>query len=195
MKKKHIKILFTQTVLEGGAADYMLELAESLKEKYSIYIISGFGRYVDRISSLDVSFIRLEVLDRALSPLKDLLSFLKIIKLLREIKPDIIHSHNTKDGIFFRLTGRLLGVPVIIRTYHGNFFQEKMSKMQSFIAKLIEKLLEPFTDYFFTVSEFDRNNIIKAGIVKSSKITTVYNGFDVDKIISLHVDVQDKRKE
>ena len=54
---------------------------------------------------------------RPVHPLKDFLALRRLEKILREQKPDIVHTHSGKAGILGRLAARRAGVPVIIHTF------------------------------------------------------------------------------
>jgi hypothetical protein len=65
---------------------------------------------------------RVPELVRPVHPLKDWLALRQLEKILREQKPDIVHTHSGKAGILGRLAARRAGVPVIIHHIHGPSF-------------------------------------------------------------------------
>jgi hypothetical protein len=59
-------------------------------------------------------------MSRLLSPVWDLRSFLKLLRIFRRERPAIVHTHTAKAGTVGRLAAMATGVPVIIHTFHGH---------------------------------------------------------------------------
>src|SRR5574340_152897 len=53
---------------------------------------------------------------RAAAPMDDLVSVYRVWRILREVRPDILHAHTPKGGIIGMLAAWLARVPV--RVYH-----------------------------------------------------------------------------
>lgn len=56
---------------------------------------------------------------RTINPLADIKAIWSIIKVLRNIKPDIIHSHTPKAGLISMLAGRICGTKIRLHTVAG----------------------------------------------------------------------------
>jgi glycosyltransferase involved in cell wall biosynthesis len=65
--------------------------------------------------------IRHEVVEmtRTISPLKDLKALVKLIRLMKRFKPDIVHTHTPKAGLLGMMAARIAGVPVRMHTVAG----------------------------------------------------------------------------
>ena len=62
-------------------------------------------------------------LGRSLNPLRDLVTIWKVYRLIRQLKPDVVHTHTAKAGFVGRVAAWLAGVPVIVHTFHGHVFR------------------------------------------------------------------------
>lgn len=82
----------------------------------------------------------------------DLLAFFHILIVLLSFKPNIVHTHGAKSGLFGRLAAYLSRVPVIIHTFHGHLFHSYFSSRVSSIIKLLERGLAKITDGFIILS-------------------------------------------
>jgi len=58
-------------------------------------------------------------LPRGLDPIRLVLSFVRMVRLLRRERFDIVHTHCSVPGVVGRLAARCAGVPVIVHTVHG----------------------------------------------------------------------------
>jgi len=61
-------------------------------------------------------------LGRSVAPLSDLHALLALRRRLRELAPDLVHTHTAKAGFLGRLICRSLGLPCL-HTYHGHVLQ------------------------------------------------------------------------
>lgn len=55
-------------------------------------------------------------MERRITPLRDLVAVWRLVRLLRRVRPDIVHSHTPKGGLLGMIAGFLAGIPV--RVYH-----------------------------------------------------------------------------
>jgi len=78
----------------------------------------GDMTYYARERGVEVTEIR--GMSRLLSPLRDLRSFLTLVRIFRRDRPTIVHTHIAKAGTMGRLAARAAGVSVIIHTFHGH---------------------------------------------------------------------------
>ena len=81
--------------------------------------ISAPGRFVPEIEGLGVRHVAVPSLTRAWDPRRDLAAVRELARVLRRLRPDVLHTHNPKTGVIGRVLGRALGVPVVVNTCHG----------------------------------------------------------------------------
>lgn len=64
---------------------------------------------------------RLHIVDiqRAIAPLDDVICLHQLQRLLRALRPDVVHAHGPKAGLLGMLSASLVGVPVPIYSIHG----------------------------------------------------------------------------
>ena len=108
----------------------------------------GDMTYYARERGVEVTEIR--GMSRLLSPLRDLRSFLTLLRILRRERPTIVHTHTAKAGTVGRLAAKAAGVPVIIHTFHGHvlgglYFRRKMTRffleIERWLAKSTDRLV------------------------------------------------------
>jgi len=108
----------------GGTARYITQLAHELpKHGIETFIATGFvqGSEVEDESAKTIEIIRIPSMGRSINPIKDHLVRKQLEKIIREVKPDIIHTHTFKAGYVTRMKKQ--PVPVI-HTFHGHLLAD-----------------------------------------------------------------------
>ncbi len=95
------------------------QLRAFVAEGMEVIGVSAPGPYVDEIESWGVRHIPMTHATRSVSPVDDVLALPELTRLFRAIRPDIVHAHNPKPGLYGRLAARAAGVPGIVNTVHG----------------------------------------------------------------------------
>jgi len=129
---------------------------------------------------------------RSISPFKDYGAYKKIKQLIREFKPDIVHTHAAKPGAIGRMAAAAMKVPVIVHTYHGHVFHSyfNSAKTKAFIS--IERYLGKKSSAIIAISEQQHRELVSDyRIAPAEKFRIVPLGLDLDKFAS---DSDAKRK-
>jgi glycosyltransferase involved in cell wall biosynthesis len=182
MVEKRIKIIYGITKSDwGGAQRYVYDLATALpKEKYDVAVILGStGGLSQKLQSAGIRIAQLENLSRDVKIWTDFLAFFKLIKILHQEKPDVIHLNSSKMGMLGAVAGRILRVPKIIFTGHGWAFNEDRSAVQKKMIHLLHNLTVALSDVTIAVSAKTKEQIARHG-TNSDKIMVIKNG--VEKI-------------
>lgn len=119
-------------------------------------------------------------LGRALHPLRDLITIYRVYRLIRHLKPDIVHTHTAKAGFVGRIAAWLAGVPVIVHTFHGHVFHGYFSPLLTRVFLLLERLTARISTAVITLSEDLRRDLAETyRIARRSKITVLPLGLDL----------------
>jgi len=96
---KKTKVVHIITKLElGGAQINTIYTYENLdKSKFESFLISGPGGILtDKVNKKENFFI-IHDLVRQINPIKDLKALFQLRKLMKKIKPDVVHTHSSKS--------------------------------------------------------------------------------------------------
>ena len=141
MKKK--KILYFVEPFAGGIFTYLCNLSNSLCNEFDIYIAYGirkatpnnFQNYFDK----RVHFIYIKNYQREISFKKDMAALKEMKKIVKDIKPDIIHLNSSKAGILGRWLLRNSKIPVFYTPHGYSFLMTNISKKNKLFYKGLEK--------------------------------------------------------
>lgn len=95
------------------------QLEAFVEAGWEVIGISSPGPFVAELERSGVRHVPIDSATRSLSPARDLRAFVDLVRVLREIRPTILHTHNPKPGIYGRVAGRLARVPSVVNTQHG----------------------------------------------------------------------------
>jgi len=107
-------------------------------------------------SELGVEPTVIPELGRELSWRDDLVAFGKLVKLMRAVRPTIVHTHTAKAGAVGRLAALVAGVPIRVHTFHGHVFRGYFSPLKTRAFLWIERFLGRFTHAVVAISELQR---------------------------------------
>lgn len=171
MKKIKILNVVSDTNI-GGAGKCIITCCKNRnKEKFDVSVLMPKDSLLKpEIETTGAKVIEIDGLkDKSL----DFGAIGKIKKIIKEEKPDIVHTHASLSA---RIAAKLYGKCEIVYTKHCDF--PISSKYKYGIVRGINKLLnETLTDKIIATSELAKENLMKQGL-SESLIETVLNGVD-----------------
>jgi len=92
---------------------------------------------------------------------------------MRELRPDLVHTHSSKAGILGRWAARRAGVPYIVHTAHGWGFNPLQNPLvrQGYVAA--ERMTARITDRIVTVADVGRDQALALGIGRPDRFVTI----------------------
>ncbi len=124
----------------------------------------------------------IDVLERSVNFSNDRKALKKIRSIIREYKPDIVHTHASKAGAIGRYAAYKENVPVIVHTFHGHVFHSYFGKLKTEIYKRVERYLARKSDAVIAISPIQKIELVeKHKIAKQEKIRVIQLGFDLNR--------------
>ena len=177
-------------LIVGGAQENTLLTVEDQHHLFGdkVTLITGPGLGPEgsleeraRKGGLDVRLI--EASRRAIHPWHDWQTYRELIRLLREIKPDLLHTHSSKAGIIGRAAAAKLKLPCV-HTIHGAAFHYGQHPLAFGLYQRLERWAGKRTARMISVCDAMTDQYVAANIAKRDKFVTVYSGFDVEPFLN-----------
>lgn len=125
----------------------------------------------------ELEFFRIKDMTRSINPIKDFKAAAGLNQIVKEFKPDIIHSHTFKAGLISRATS--FGVPNI-HTFHGHHFHDpEFGTMSRWTIRMVEKILARRSTKLITIGTRVGNELLFAGIGEKSQYVSIPPGIKV----------------
>ncbi|MCA9123543.1 MAG: glycosyltransferase family 4 protein [Planctomycetaceae bacterium] len=122
-------------------------------------------------------------LRRAIHPWQDLRSYYAIKNLLRNFKPDVVHTHSAKGGMLGRLAAHALNVPAIVHTVHGAPFHPYQNGLSRELFRQCEKYAARCCHRLISVADAMTDLMVDAQVAGYESFTTIYSGMDVEPFL------------
>lgn len=155
------------------------ELQVDVEEGHTVFGISAAGPYVDRVEALGVTHVPIRHFTRSWSLLSDAKAFVELVRTLRRLKLDVIHTHTPKAGVMGRIAGRLAGVPVVVNTCHGLWARPEDKLLKRLFVYGLEALAIRFSDYELFQNAQDAHTMRR--FLKPGRWKVVGNGIDLER--------------
>ena len=169
----------------GGPAVLLAELISELPfQEFSHTLITGVceNNEVDFLlnNPLDSEVIYLSSMRRSLFLSSEIRSFYQLVKVLRTISPDIVHTHTSKAGVLGRLAAHLATPNAkIVHTYHGHLLYGYFSKWKVLLLIAIEKALAKLTDVLVSVSNQVVKDLNNVGVGRKCRWLVIHPGIRI----------------
>lgn len=114
-----MKILHLATVASSHRY-LLLPQLEALKAAgHEVVAVSAPGEDVAQLEAAGIRHRALDGSTRGFDLRADLQAARSFARIVRDERPDVVHTHNPKPGVYGRIVARLCGVPRVVNTVHG----------------------------------------------------------------------------
>ena len=137
--------------------------------------------------------VLMPALRRDVDPLSDLRAFWQMLKLLRQLRPNIVHTHMAKAGAIGRQATIAYNAlwardrpAKLVHTYHGHVLEGYFSVPKTAVFLTAERLLARRTDALVAVSRRIRDELLDTyRIGQADRFQVVPLGFDLSSLASI----------
>ncbi len=175
------KILLISTELDfGGVETAVHDRALALREVgYTVDIacLNKLGRIGKKLQEYGFKVQNLDLPPRV----PNFRIILKLIKLLREVKPDIIHTSSIEANFHGLLASRISGVGKVIVEEVGILTDGYGKQLRSWKARKVGYLIWNNADSILVISQAIKQSIIECEGAPESRVTVIPYYIDLDR--------------
>jgi glycosyltransferase involved in cell wall biosynthesis len=115
-----------------------------------------------------------------IDPLHDSRALLKLIRIARAFKPDVVHTHTAKAGFLGRQAALAVRPrPAIVHTYHGHVLEGYFGAAKSRLYLELERALARVSDRLIGVSEATVDDLVRLGVAPRERFSVLPLGLDL----------------
>jgi glycosyltransferase involved in cell wall biosynthesis len=174
----------------GGPAIHVVLLSAGLnRDRFESMLVSGRenpgeGSMLDYAQSHGVQPVLIpEIIGEfSLGP-RELQALVRLYRLMRQERPQVVHTHTAKAGFVGRLAARLARVPVVVHTFHGHVLQGYYSPRKTQLLRRMERGLAGLTDGIIAVSEQVKRDLVTYGVAAADRIRVISLGLELEPFL------------
>ena len=181
----------------GGPTYNAANLTKYIDGEFETLLVAGMTDDTEESSEfilkrLDLHPVYIKEMYRELNPLRDYKAYFRLRQIIREFKPDIVHTHAAKAGAVGRLAAHHEGVPVIVHTFHGHVFHSYFGALKTRLFLEIERYLGGKTHAIVTLSDIQKSELAhQFKVAHHDKFEVIPLGFDLSRFTE---NKEEKRK-
>ena len=131
--------------------------------------------------------VALPGLSREISPFRDAVAVFRLAKLIRQVRPTILHTHTAKAGTVGRVAALVAGSarpPIVVHTFHGHVLRGYFGPAKSTLFRVLERLLAKVTTVLVAVSPEVRDDLVQLGVAPAEKFAVVRLGIELEQRVA-----------
>jgi len=168
----HVVYRFDYGGLENGIVN-LINATQGESFRHCVIALTEATDFCKRLQVPEVA-----VYEIGKKPGKDFASYLRLYRLLRRLRPTILHTRNI-GTLDCAVVGRLAGVSECIHGEHGWDVHDPDGRNPKY--RLMRRMANPFVRHFVTVSADLRQWLTESVGISSKKVTRICNGVDTDR--------------
>ena len=189
-------------LITGGPSLNALYLTKYLSSQFETLLVVGEKEVHEQnayflAEEMGIKPVFIPDMGRSIHPLKDYKAYREVQKIIRDFKPDIVHTHSAKPGAVGRLAANSLKVPAIVHTYHGHVFHSYFGKAKTKFIINTERFLAKKSHALIAISDQQKNELAEDfRSAAGAKFKVIPLGFELKKFSENQEEKRNKfRKE
>lgn len=142
---------------------------------FEVHTASAIGQEIDDFVKREEVIHHIIPMTRIISPIRDVMALVKLIVLIKKLKPSIVHSHTPKAGLLAMMAAFICRVPIRMHTVAGMPIMEAKGMAKS-ILSITEKVTYAMAHFVYPNSISLKEYLIKHYPAFKKKIKVIANG-------------------
>jgi glycosyltransferase involved in cell wall biosynthesis len=142
--------------------------------------VSAPGPFVPELESWGIRHMPLRHATRSAAVGQDFMALMELWRLFRRLKPDIVHTHNPKPGLYGRIAARAAGVHGVVNTVHGLYASPEDGMSRRALVYALERAASLCSGAELVQNPEDLQVLTRLG-VPPDKLVLLGNGVELSR--------------
>lgn len=181
-KKKILHII--TSIDNGGAENHLYDLISKQVTAYDIFLIyfKGTNYHRSDLISKGVKVFKVNFLNKNIFLF--MIKFLSVLKIFRNVKPDIVHCHlwiSELCGLFLKLIYGKSFLLIVTKHLDSFFFEGSFGTKNFLRGIFLERIIFFYTNHVIFISKEVKKFFLKKIDINKKKYSVIYYGVNLKK--------------
>ncbi len=175
----------------GGPAHHVGLLGSRLDpERYETLLLhgelgAGEDSLEDSVRARGAAMARIPGLRPELRPKDDARALGSLVRAIRKLRPDVVHTHTAKAGMLGRLAAVMAGEPrpKVVHTYHGHVLEGYFGPVKNATYRGLERRLATVSDALIGVSTATVDDLVRVGVASRDRFRVIPIGLNLEPFV------------
>ncbi|MFA9479628.1 glycosyltransferase family 4 protein [Phycisphaerales bacterium AB-hyl4] len=187
MKILHI---ITRLILGGAQQNTVMSCAAQVAAGHEVTLAYGpiygpEGSLLEQARASGAQLVEVSSMHRSIRPMDDVRCYFALRRLIRELRPDVVHTHSSKAGIVGRAAawaeGASGGVPAVIHTVHGLPFHDHQPRWVHRMYVALERYAAKRCHHLIAITSAMVDAFTAKGIAGPERFTVIPSGVELSR--------------
>ena len=178
--------IITRLILGGAQQNTVLSCAAQVRAGHRVVLAYGpiygpEGSLLKEAEAAGAELVEIPSLRRAVLPVHDLLAYRQLRCLIRQLRPDIVHTHSSKAGIIGRAAAWNQQTPGVIHTVHGLPFHDRQNPLIHRLYVRLERWAARRCHRLIAITPAMVDAFVQHDIAPREQFTVIPSGVDMQR--------------
>lgn len=176
-----LRVLHVVTRYTGGSVRRLLDAVDAVDARHVVAV--GPDSEVERLGELDgrAELVVVGSLRREVTPVGDARALVDLVRLVRRVRPHVVHTHQSKGGLLGRVAARAGGVGIVYHSASMASFGPGYGRAESAVFRVAEWATAPLVTRTFVVGRDLADRLAEGARVPRRKLVTIRSSIPADR--------------
>lgn len=174
-----MKIIHLTTVAMSHRYLLLPQLCALVEAGHEVVAVSAAGPEVADLTARGIRHRPLEGSTRGFDLRADLRAARSFASIVRQERPDLVHTHNPKPGVYGRIIARTFRVPMVVNTVHGLYATPDDALLRRLVVYGLEAAASRFSHLELVQNIEDTELMISTPLAPTGRVRHLGNGIDI----------------
>lgn len=170
-----LRVMVITTVPQTLAAFFPRQLRSLAETGFEVHAVSSPGPDLEQFQSIPGVTTHAVLMKRQPHPWHDSRSLLHLYRLIRRVRPQIVHAHTPKAGLLGMAAAKAAGVPVRLYTVHGLPLETRTGLWRR-VLETAERTSAALSTQTYAISPSVQKRILEMNLCPASKLAVIGDG-------------------
>ncbi len=176
-----MKVIHLTTVASSHRYLLLPQLVALRDAGHDVVAVSAEGPDVAVLEAHGIRHRPLGSSTRGFDVMADLRAARSFAEIVRDERPDVVHTHNPKPGFYGRIVARALGVPHVVNTVHGLYAAPEDPLKRKAIVYAMEGLAARFSHLELVQNAEDADLMRRTPLAPTRIVRHLGNGISMER--------------